>query len=111
MRKNACLPALVCLWGLLVGAGFVGLWSYGATPGESEAPPGHWPSASSIALRSRPTLILFAHPLCPCTRATLTELQNLLEVSGDRLQTHVIFIAPVAADASWQDAELCLRAR
>jgi len=111
MGKKLVLPALVCVWGLFVGAGFLALWSYGGTPGSGENAPEFWPKASNLVQKGGPTLVVFAHPLCPCTHATLTELENLLAVSGDRLETHVVFIAPVDADTSWQDSELWAQAR
>jgi hypothetical protein len=51
-------------------------------------------------------LLLFAHPHCPCTRATLAEFERLLAVSADRFDAHILFIAPEDTDSSWGDTEL-----
>lgn len=45
---------------------------YESTPGRSARPPAHYPGAGSL-----PRLLLFLHPRCPCSRATLHELARL----------------------------------
>ncbi|MDB6154118.1 MAG: hypothetical protein JWL90_2571 [Chthoniobacteraceae bacterium] len=42
----------------------------------------------------KPTLILFAHPHCPCTRATLGELDALLAQNTAPVRVHVVFYDP-----------------
>ena len=61
---------------------------------------------SAIARDSRPTLLLFAHPHCPCTRATLAEFERLLAVSADKFDAHILLIAPKDTDSSWSDTDL-----
>jgi hypothetical protein len=76
-------PPREALWVLLwLGTLGVGEWllsAYKTTPGERGDPPAAWPSGSPIAEPSgRWVLILFAHPHCPCTRATVGELALLM---------------------------------
>jgi hypothetical protein len=59
----------------------------------------------------RPTLLVFAHPACPCTRATLAELERLLATCCDQFDAHVLFIAPEGTDSSWRDTDLVRTAR
>jgi hypothetical protein len=40
--------------------------------------PQTWPRDSELVQRSGPTLLLFLHPCCPCSRATLGELAQVL---------------------------------
>jgi hypothetical protein len=98
--------AFVAVWGLLVVSGLFELWNYGAISGDSEAPPAMWPAHSQIARNSGPTLLLFAHPLCPCTRASLAELARLVAACHDRVDTHVLLIAPREMEAAWRDSDL-----
>jgi hypothetical protein len=98
--------ALIALWSLAVAVGFAELWSYEGVRGDHESPPPDWPAASKITRDGRPTLLLFAHPHCPCTRATLAELERLLAIFSDQLAAHVLFIAPDRTDSSWNDAPL-----
>src|SRR4029453_8771873 len=73
------LPLLLVLWAAGVSAGFGVLLRYKATPGEAGTPPARWPSESRLPRASGQdaTLVLFAHPHCPCTHASMTELQRL----------------------------------
>jgi hypothetical protein len=105
-RSNRWIVVVVTVWGLVVVAGLYSLWRFGATPGRSDAPPPSWPQASQVARDGRPTLLLFAHPMCPCTWATLSELERLVANLGDRVDIHVLFIAPQTTDAAWQNSEL-----
>lgn len=45
-------------------------------------------------LIDRPKLVVFAHPLCPCTRATLWELERLANQFYNQFDTHVLFFEP-----------------
>ena len=70
---------LVLIWLLVVGAGMAMLTRYDNTPGLSGQPPKQWPEESGLP---RPdgtsTLVMFGHPRCPCTRASLEELAPAL---------------------------------
>lgn len=88
------------------------LWSYGAGPGEIGAPPASWPTASRLARHDRYLLEMFVHPLCPCSRASLAELERLVAAAGDHpLDVHVVFIAPDGTDSSWHESALVKTAR
>src|SRR5260370_41525618 len=78
------LPALlVPAWLLLLGAGFWVLERYRNTPGEAGPTARRWPAASTLPPpRSRPSLLLFAHPRCPCPAATLAALRQILAEHG-----------------------------
>lgn len=81
----------VFAWGTAFVAVSVGMWLHTAAPGApAEAPP-QWPAASALAPGARPTLLVFAHPACACTKATLAELARLLDEVGDRVEAHVLF--------------------
>src|SRR5690349_12240576 len=67
------------VWLSTVVAVMVLLIEYSNSPGNSGAPPIHWPTHSQIAFDAkRPTLVMFAHPRCPCTRASVGELELLM---------------------------------
>jgi hypothetical protein len=104
--SDRLMPAMIAAWSLVVAAGLCAMWRYEADPGDRGAPPTTWPVQSKIVRDGRPTLLVFAHPLCPCTRATLAELERLVAVCPDPLDVHVVFIAPGGTDASWRDSEL-----
>jgi hypothetical protein len=87
------MVAIAAAWFLAVVAGFLALWMYKLQPGpEGANVPRRWPIQSSIhASADRATLVLFAHPRCACTRATIAELARLMARFQDRLDAHVLF--------------------
>ena len=73
----------VLFWGLgavliVISLAMVGLVRYKGQAGVANGAPARWPAPSRIELiPGQPTLALFAHPKCPCTRASLAELRVL----------------------------------
>jgi hypothetical protein len=49
---------------------------------------------------------MFAHPRCPCTRASLGELNRLLAQSNGRISAHVLFFRPSGYPSDWAHTEL-----
>jgi hypothetical protein len=72
------ITALIVLWAAAVLAGGGMLVRYKSRPGEGSSAPGRWPPDSVIAREAgRPTLLMFVHPDCPCSRASLRELASV----------------------------------
>src|SRR5436190_789460 len=66
------------LWAGLVLFGARTLLNYENTSGTPANAPSQWPSNSRIARPdSKFALVMLAHPNCPCTRASLAELEIL----------------------------------
>lgn len=102
------LPAAFSvLWCAGIAAGSVVLWKYENTPSASFEVPKEWPSASRIPIRSgKPTLVMFAHPHCPCTSASLGELARLLARHDGIARVHVLFYKPRGASPDWMHTSL-----
>ncbi|HEY3915543.1 MAG TPA: hypothetical protein VGN61_13730 [Verrucomicrobiae bacterium] len=83
------------MWLLFVGAGFGIVLKYQVTSGGVGQSPSQWPSNTFITLDSQhDTLIMFAHPQCSCTRASIEELNRILAQYHDRLTAEVWFFKP-----------------
>lgn len=83
------------------------LATYSNTPGSTTVAPAQWPAESRIAKDpDRPTLVLLAHPHCPCTRSTLGELEILMAKNQGRLSAHVVFIRPPEFGEDWARTDL-----
>lgn len=108
-RRTAPGPvtyALVGMWVLVLATALAGLWKYKLTPGRGAELLVHWPSASSIALAPDvPTLLLFAHPRCPCTRATLAELRQVLSSYQGRVAARVVFFDTRTRADDWTNTD------
>ncbi len=93
---------LVGLWLLGTAGGLAGLARYKGEPGPPAGPPLRWPEGSTLARDPRlPTLVLLAHPKCPCTRASLEELRGLLGTLRGRVAAHALFLCPPGLPESW----------
>jgi hypothetical protein len=93
---------LVTAWLLALAGALAGLAVYKGTPGSAGVLAASWPAESALERgERRPTLILFAHPKCPCTRASLTELRGVASRFGDRTTTYVVFIQPAGTPREW----------
>lgn len=69
-------------WTLACVLGFGYLWAHSHREGERDAAPASWPAESEIDFSGdcRQALV-FIHPHCPCTRATLAELRRTVAAS------------------------------
>lgn len=106
MRKFSPL-ILASTWLAVVGVGFGALWVYDYTPGRDAGVPTHWPSQSKIPRAlGLPTLIMFAHPKCPCTRASIGELSVLMTHCQNRVNARVVFFRPRGAGEDWMHTDL-----
>ena len=95
------------LWLLLVAGAMTFLAAYSNIPSVAGAAPKRWPSDSQIARDpSRPTLVLLAHPHCPCTKATLRELELLMAQTHGKANAHVVFIRPEGLTEDWVKSNL-----
>jgi len=65
-----------------------------------------WPEQADILRNEQElTLLMFLHPRCPCTRASLHELEQVLREAGQPGATFVVY-QPRAGDATWQTSPL-----
>ncbi len=94
-------------WAALLLVGLAAMAVREHQPGARGVVPAAWPVESRLVRdRDRPSLILFAHPHCPCTVASLRELERILARSSDRLRAQVVFCVPDGAPAGWERTEL-----
>jgi hypothetical protein len=81
--------------------------NYESAAGRTGDIPPAWPSGATVALEAtRPTLVMFAHPKCPCTRASLGELNRLLARCQTRPVVHVFFLKPEGQADDWGKGDL-----
>jgi hypothetical protein len=95
------------LWLLLVGIGAARFLTYENTAGSPTDPPLRWPKDSLLATASgRPTLTMFLHPQCPCSRASMTELTEVLARNQGRIDCNLVFFAPDKMTKDWVQSDL-----
>jgi len=93
---------LVASWLLALFAAMLLLERYKNTPGPVGAVRTTWPVTARLAhATDQPTLLLFVHPRCTCTRATLAELDTFLPRYAGRVHACAVFWAPSDLPATW----------
>jgi hypothetical protein len=106
-KNRLILTAAGTLWLLMIGAGITTLWNYESTPGVAAATPDLWPAASRIKpATGRATLVMLAHPHCPCTRASIGELARLMTQAQGRVRAYVLFVKPREFSGEWAQSDL-----
>jgi len=100
------MGAMLWLAAVLCGMGV--LLVYDFTPGrDGGGAPAHWVASSRIPRRADvPTPIMFAHPKCPCTRASIGELAMLMARCQGRVNAQVVFFRPEGSDEDWARGDL-----
>jgi hypothetical protein len=95
------------LWFAVICFGSVALLRYENRPSEANVALGTLPAQSKLSRNENlPTLILFGHPKCPCTRATLGELSLLIARCSKKVAATVIFTKPADVGDNWVDTDL-----
>ncbi len=101
--------ALACAaWLVASAAGFVVLLNYQTAQGGSGAAPNRWPATTTLDFKAgRDNLVMFLHPKCACSRATLEELNRILAKAHLKPAVRVLFYKPSQASNDWTDTDLC----
>lgn len=111
-RSKKSIITAACIWLLVVCAGSLLMAQYSLTAGDAGAPPRQWPQTCPVP--GEPgmcRLVMFIHPHCPCSRATLGELERLMARSQGLLTAQVWFIQPEGFTEEWARTDLWSAAR
>ncbi len=107
MFKAHRYKIIITAWLLAILGGFILLERYSNKQGAPALARIQWPKTSGIALApDRPTLVLFAHPRCPCSAATLSELQVLLHDVKTTPALRIQFYSPSNKNEAWAKTRL-----
>jgi len=105
-------PLLLVAWLTVIIIGFAAVLRYETTPGIKSQPPTIWPNCTTIKREpNSSTLILAVHPHCPCTRATLSELSEIMSHTQNRLRAYVLFLSPSDFAPGWEKTDLWYSAK
>ncbi|MDB6169450.1 MAG: hypothetical protein JWM88_2314 [Verrucomicrobia bacterium] len=111
-RSGWRLGAGIALWGGLLACGFGALVSYEMRPGSRADAPLRWPRESKLqAGPHRYSLVMFAHPKCPCSRASLANLESLLVAAPGEISMTICFYDPAGETSEWAETRLVRTAR
>jgi len=107
-RKKILLTALLGgTWVTALAFGARVLINYETTPGQVGPVAANWPTASIVPSQAdKPTLLMFAHPHCPCTRASIGELAEIMAHAMGKVNAYVFFAKPPGAGRDWDETDL-----
>ncbi len=107
MKGRLAVLLVGTVWLCALGVGEWRLLHYEMTAGSPAAPLPDWPAESELPrVPGVFNLLLFAHPRCPCTRATIAELAVVKARCADRLAVTVSFFNPTEAPDDWAETDL-----
>lgn len=107
ISARAVRGLLLALWAMAVLAGLGLLTEYDTAPGAQGSPSRDWPAGSRARLdNTRPTLLMFAHPRCPCTRASIGELEQIVAGAPRAGNLQIFFRAPAEPGDDWTRTDL-----
>jgi len=97
---------IALLWGVVVLASFIAIAVYAKIPGR-QAPPAsqvgeHLPTSVDGAWR----IVMAIHPRCPCSKASIANLQQLLQRDEKELAVDLYVYRPAASTREWSDTAL-----
>src|SRR5262245_46679506 len=101
------LAAAALVWIAAIGLGLRYLVNYSVQPGIPAAAPDEWPAESLIpAPQGQHVLVMTLHPHCPCSRASVTELNNLMAMlRPDHVKGYVLVVKPKEFADDWIQTE------
>lgn len=67
--------------------------------------------ATTVRDPGSPTLVIFAHPRCPCSAATIGELERLIPHIEGKVKTYVVFFKPKSQTNDWTQKTLWKKAQ
>ena len=106
-RKRLIAALAMLLWFAAVGRGVHALLLYAYTPALTEPAAPTWPaSLPSSAPRGLPLLVMFLHPHCACSRASIAELAVLMASAQTRLEARVYVVNVPGVAEDWVDTDL-----
>lgn len=103
---------LVLVWIFAIGVGLLLMLRYEFAASELAEAAHMWPADSRLTRDAqRSTLLMFVHPHCPCSGASLSELDRMLARCPRIVNVQVVFWKPPAAADDWTDSKLWKRAQ
>ena len=106
-KKILITSTLSVTWMTALAFGARVLFKYETTPGRVGVVSSNWPVESLIPRPAgKLTLLMLAHPHCPCTRASIAELAEIMAHGVGKVNACVLFVKPAGSDADWDDTDL-----
>ena len=109
--KTVFSALAVLAWGVAISGGVSYAFEFDHTPGAAKASPSDWPAATALTRSAgRASLVMFVHPRCPCTRASLARLRDVLDRAHPPIHATVVLMYPPGAPPRWSETDVAAMA-
>lgn len=99
--------ALVAVWFTAAIFGIASLHRYSGTPAPVGRSQVRWPVSSQIKPSPRKaTFVLFLHPHCPCSRASVAVMNEIVTQFPSAAEYHAVFVRPTGVNDDWAETDL-----
>ena len=103
---------LAVAWFVSIVAGLMLLMRYENHPGPQTSSRSDWPASTSLTLSDeQPTVVLFVHPHCPCSRATISELARVVANCENMASISLVAYEPKPTNQDWRKSRVISSAR
>ena len=93
IMKSSGTHCLLVLWAAAISAGVYVIHLYSFTSAEVVAAAEKWPAVNELPVApGTATLVIFVHPGCPCTRASVKELSRIMTRCEGKVSTFVVLL-------------------
>lgn len=90
--RNAVLAAAAASWLGAIGVGGLAMLNHAYSAGVAGTVDQHWPAGDKLSwTRSRPALVMVLHPNCPCSAASVEQLDRLLSAFPGAVEAFAVF--------------------
>ena len=104
---TAALAAATVIWAATVAAAYQAIRRFESTPGHAAIAPVLWPAQSRVTRADGQwTLVMLVHPHCSCSRASVKELEAVLEKAPRSVQPYVLVFRPREFPAGWERTDV-----
>ena len=109
-RKDRWVLGAAAAWLMVVAGGSAVLIEYASRQGAIASAPAVWPAESGLPhVQGMQTLIMFVHPKCPCSNASVSELSKVISHAPSGLKVIACVVKPPGAPGDWAESDLVWR--
>jgi hypothetical protein len=95
------------VWAATVAAAYQAIRRFESTPGAAAVAHASWPSQSRVPrVDGAWTLVMLVHPHCSCSRASIKELEAVIEKAPRSVRTFVLVYRPREFPANWERGDV-----
>lgn len=102
----AIIGIAITAWVLALGVGAHQLMVFSSTPAVVSAGLERWPASLAASARRKPLLVMFLHPHCACSRASISELAGVMAAARGALDARVYVLRVSGAEEGWAQTDL-----